>query len=49
MSPAELVRFVILDIEPLTEVYNSGDDGRQNGIKESGGLLADAEVRICNF
>ena len=48
MSPAELVRFVILDIEPIdgTVALANGDKTtQQNGGKlAAGGILADAEV-----
>ena len=47
MTPPELVRFMILDIEPVDDMKRfgeSGNDAKNNGIKESGGLLAEAEV-----
>lgn len=47
MSPPELVRFMILDIEPVDDTKKSVegvDDAKSYGIKEAGGLLADAEV-----
>lgn len=47
MSPADLVRFVIMDIEPIEQSNFSPDAMGSAKIKESGGLLADAEVLFC--
>lgn len=50
MSPSELVRFVILDVELIDNVYvnteNVESNAKKSGSKDLGGLLADAEVHI---
>ena len=46
MSPPELVRFVVLDIEPIDpmQLTKKGSGDTKNIDKEAGGVLSDAEV-----